>query len=164
MTRIKKRRSGKNRTADQKRSAAGKRRARTAEKPDLNKDKEHEPAKATITPEKKAAYKKSFQPVQSSRRNRSTKKEIAEKNTTAGFKVKPGSRNAAVAPKTTGKTRSAGARRIAVAKSVATNFKNKGTHKKVFLPKKEETGEAKSPKGFAPWNKNKFKGKKKGQA
>ena len=57
------------------------------------------------------------------------------------------------APKKTGKTRSAGARRVAVAKSIAKNSK---TNKQVAKPKKEADGEERpAKKGFAPWNKNK---------
>jgi len=60
--------------------------------------------------------------------------------------------------KTTGKTRSAGARRIAVARSVAGDAGGQKTGKKIAAPKKESSDEEKPvKKGFAPWSKNKFK-------
>ena len=161
MTRIKKRRTGKKRTADQKRMAAGRKRAGAAEKTELTKEQGH--ANEIISAEKKAAYKKSLQPVQSNRRNRSSKKDKPEKAVNNDHRAKPANNHVAISGKTTGKTRTAGSRRVAVAKSVVSNFKSKNTHKKVFPPKKEinANAEGKPSKGFAPWNKNKFKRKRK---
>jgi hypothetical protein len=66
------------------------------------------------------------------------------------------------AKKTTGKTRSAGARRIAVAKSVAADGRGAKAGKKIPVAKKEGSSEEKPvKKGFAPWNKNKFRKKDK---
>jgi len=60
--------------------------------------------------------------------------------------------------KTPGKTRSAGARRLAVARSVAGDTSGKKPAKKITATKKDSKGEEKPvKKGFAPWNKNKFK-------
>jgi len=157
MTRIKKRRTGKKRTTDQKRLAAGRKKGRTA----TNAAPASEPArKENISAEEKAAYKKSFQPVQSGRRNRTAKKDAADKH--PGSNTGGNKKNEAQLP-STGKTRTAGSRRIAVAKSIATNAKAKPAHKKSFVSKKETPGEEKSPKGFAPWNKNKFKKKGRGE-
>jgi len=153
MTRIKKRRTGKKRTADQKRLTAGRKRGRAA----ANTAPAGEPPrKETISAEEKAAYKKSFQPEQSGRRNRSSKKDADVRK--AGGDLSGHQKNE-VPAKATGKTRSAGSRRVAVAKSVATNAKGKPAYKKAFTPKKEITGEEKSPRGFAPWNKNKARKK-----
>ena len=155
MTRIKKRRTGKKRTADQKRLAAGRKRGRAAE----NTAPASEPVrKEMISAAEKAAYKKSFQPEQSNRRSRSSKKEADARRT--GNDLNGPQKNEA-RTKSTGKTRSAGSRRVAVAKAVATNAKGKPAYKKAFTPKKEITGEEKSPKGFAPWNKNKTRKKRK---
>jgi hypothetical protein len=162
MTRIKKRRTGKKRTADQKRMVAGRKRARVAEKTEPPKVQGH--TTEIISAEKKAAYKKSLQPAQSNRRNRSSKKVKPEKTVSNEFRGKSENKNTGVPGKATGKTRSAGSRRIAVAKSVVSNFKSKVTQKKAFPPKKEvnTNAERKPSKGFAPWNKNKFKRKEKG--
>ncbi|MEO6314607.1 MAG: hypothetical protein ABIU63_17585, partial [Chitinophagaceae bacterium] len=67
--------------------------------------------------------------------------------------------NAAAPVKATGKTRSAGARRIAVSKSVVGSFKKKAAPKKDASVKKAGPVSKKAGKGFAPWNKNKFKKK-----
>lgn len=64
-------------------------------------------------------------------------------------------KKAHVSAGTTGKTRSAGARRIAAAKSVVKGDK---TDKTVTKAKKQHDGEERpAKKGFAPWNKNKFR-------
>ncbi len=75
---------------------------------------------------------------------------------------KPGAANEATnkpnsdIKKTGGKTRSAGSRRIAAAKNIATA--NKKADKKPIAAKKQNEGEERpAKKGFAPWNKNKFK-------
>ena len=122
-----------------------------------------------LTAEQKAAYKKSFQPAQAGRRNRAASKGTFNKKEDSNFKSKPdnkkppaaGKTSGKTTGKTTGKTRSAGARRIAVAKSVAGN--GKVIHKKTTPPKTAAPAEGKSSKGFAPWNKNKFKKKFKGE-
>ncbi len=151
MTRIKKRRTGKKRTTDQLRKAAGRRKSRAVAKEETVKD---QLPKTEPTAAQKAAYKKSFQPAQSNRRNRSSQKEKPVKNIQADNK-KQSFANAA----STGKTRSAGSRRVAVAKSVASNNNNKPSPKKNLSPKKEGEAEKKPSKGFAPWNKNKFRKK-----
>src|SRR5450432_4056311 len=112
MTRIKKRRTGKKRTADQKRMVAGRKRAHAAEKTEPPKVQGH--TTEIISAEKKAAYKKSLQPTQSNRRNRSSKKVKPEKTVSNEFRGKSENKNTGVPGKTTGKTRSAGSRRIAV--------------------------------------------------
>jgi len=62
--------------------------------------------------------------------------------------------------KASGKTRSAGSRRVAVGRSVVNTGNKKPVSKKAASPEKEK--EAKKPgKGFAPWNKNKFNKKRK---
>jgi hypothetical protein len=161
MTRIKKRRTGKKRTADQKKLSAGRRKGKATEQPAV--DKEQTSPKNILTAEQKAAYKKSLQPVQSSRRNRSSKNNLPAQKAKTDFTNKQDNYKTGLSGKRTGKTRSAGSRRIAVAKSVATNFKNTVAHKKVFPQKKEinVSAEGKPRKGFAPWNKNKFKRKNK---
>ena len=63
----------------------------------------------------------------------------------------------AAAAKSTGKTRSAGARRVAVGRAVANTFKKKVAVKKKETPGKDAPASKKAGKGFAPWNKNKFK-------
>jgi hypothetical protein len=168
MTRIKKRRSGKKKTSDQQRSAAGKRRARSAANAapaPKEQDAANEPtAKKTIS------YKKKFKAFAGGRRGaRAVQKEAVakEKKFTDKLEAKKektllGGKSFAEPAKSTGKTRSAGSRRIAAAKSVATNFKGKLNNKKILPQKKEAAAEGKAPKGFAPWNKNKFKRKDKG--
>jgi|GEM_PF-1090831 len=156
MTRIKKRRSGKNRTEDQKKSAAGKRRARKAENAAPAKVQGPKPV---ITPEQKAAYKKSFQPAPAGRRGR-----VSASKAVPGKKLHndvPNDHKTAAPAKATGKTRSAGARRVAVAKSIAGSNSKKSAGKKPVAAKKEATGEGKPAKGFAPWNKGKFRSKNK---
>ena len=150
MTRLKKRRSGKHRTEDQKKSVAGRRRAKKAEKPAAV---DAQPiAKDKLSPEQKAAYKKSLQPVQSSRRNRSAATKMVKND-----RAEKENRKTPVSPvKATGKTRSAGSRRVAVSKAIAHTYKkNKGGGKNEPKP----VASKKAGKGFAPWNKNKFKKK-----
>jgi hypothetical protein len=166
MTRIKKRRSGKKKTSDQQKSAAGKRRARSAEKTaslPVEQDATSEPVSKKALPHKKK-YKA---PIAGRRGGRAAEKAAAiykeqhtKDNTT---EKKPLPYKKPTEPgKQTGKTRSAGSRRIAVAKSVATSFKGKPANKKSIAPKKETSSEGKPAKGFAPWNKNrKFKKKDK---
>jgi len=114
MTRIKKRRSGKKRTADRKKASTGRRGARAVKKELQTKEKK--PAAVT-----------------------------AEPAPLAGKKL----------PRTSGKTRSAGARRVAVSKIVAnTNKQNAATRKPGDEKAKPAAGK-KTGKGFAPWNKRK---------
>ncbi len=96
----------------------------------------------------------------------------AAKNADVAKEKKEGTENSAVkelslgkkepvTQKTSGKARSAGARRVAVAKSVANVFKPKAAVKKITATGAGEETTEKPAKGFAPWNKNKFKPKNK---
>ena len=112
MTRIKKRRSGKKRTADKKKAATGRRGARAIKKEVEKKDKKPLP----VSSEQAAA---------------------------------PGNKTAT----TSGKTRSAGARRVAFSKIVASN-KTAGGKKATEGSKRPAAASKKTGKGYAPWNKN----------
>ncbi len=163
MTRIKKRRSGKKKTSDQQRSTAGRRKARSAEKA-ASMPKEQDVANETT--KKAPSHKKKFASANAGRRGaRAAEKGASafkERRAADGVKAKksPLEKETNAPVKATGKTRSAGSRRVAVSRSVANTFKKKVVNK-TENPGKKNVPPKKTSKGFAPWSKNKFKRKDK---
>ena len=137
MTRIKKRRSGKNKTADQQRSAAGRRRARTAATAPLTAEEK----KADAIANAKSPAPKKKKPVPGGRRGArneagaNSKKNIANEAKAVQPAGQPG--KGAGPAKSPGKTRSAGARRVTVSRAVANTFKKPAAGNKKEAPAKD---------------------------